>query len=271
MTEGASSPARGTPGTVQSVGRSLELIEAVARLGDAGLVELSEATGLSPSTTHRLLATLIAYGWVAQDPRTSRYRLGQRLVAIAGGAEARSARLRAAAQPAMRRLRDEYDETTNLVVLDGLSIVYIDQVESSRPVRMFSQIGNRVPAHASGAGKAQLAYQPHAVVDALSAREPFDALTPRTITAASALHEELARIRARGFAFDEEEYDEGVTCVAAPVFDHSGEVLAAISMSGPSARMSRLDLMRVGERIVQMAGEVSGQLGHSITPDGEDA
>jgi DNA-binding IclR family transcriptional regulator len=136
---------------------------------------------------------------------------------------------------------------------------------------MFSQIGNRVPAHASGAGKAQLAYQPDSVVDALCAREPFAALTPQTITSAAELREELARIRARGFALDEEEYDEGVTCVAAPVFDHAAEVRAAISMSGPSPRMSRLDLTRVGERIVEMAGEVSLELGHKLTTDGDGA
>lgn len=246
---------------VQSVGRSLELLEAVAATQDAGLLELAERTGLSPSTTHRLLSTLVAYGYVVQDPQSSRYRLGHRLMALAGGAADRTARLRETARPRLGRMRDAYDETVNLTVLDRFSIVYVDQVESSRPVRMFSRIGNRVPAHASGAGKAMLAYQPPAALAALFASAPYEALTPRTITDREALAAELERIRERGYAMDDEEYDEGVACVAAPIFGAGGVVEGALSVSGPVGRMQRLDLAEVGAAARSLTAEVSAELG----------
>lgn len=250
------------PAIVQSVTRSFELLEAVAAADEAGLVELAHRTGLQPSTTHRLLATLIECGYVVQDPQTSRYRMSLKVVELAGGPEHRTERLRTAVRPHLVAIRDATNETTNLCVLDRYTIVYVDQAESGRAVRMFTELGRRVPAHACGAGKVMLAHQQSAVIDGLIARAPFAALTPHTLTTAAELAVELRRARTRGFAIDREEYEDGVVCVAAPIFGAGGEVLAAVSVSGPTARLLRIDLAKLGELVRSHVAEISHELGH---------
>ncbi len=247
---------------VQSVVRSFDLLEAVAAGDEVGLVELSQRTGLQPSTTHRLLATLIACGYVVQNPQTSRYRLSHKVMELAGGPEHRIERLRTAVRPHLVTIRDTTDETTNLCVLDRYTVVYVDQAESSHAVRMLTEIGRRVPAHACGAGKVMLAHQPAEQVAGLAAQEPFQPLTPHTLRTAAELDIELRRARARGYAIDREEFEDGVACVAAPIVGPGGEVLAAISVSGPAARLMRADLAELGRLVVAHAHTISHELGH---------
>lgn len=197
-----------------------------------------------------------------QNPQTSRYRLSHKVVELAGGAEHRIERLRTAVRRHLVAIRDVTDETTNLCLLDRFTVVYVDQVESGRAVRMFTEIGRRVPAHACGAGKVMLAHQSADVIADLTALAPFDALTPHTLTTADALEVELRRARTRGFALDREEYEEGVACVAAPIFGSSGEALAAVSVSGPAARLLRADLAELGELVCARTREISRELGH---------
>jgi len=249
------------PAIVQSVVRSFDLLEAVASADELGLVELAHRTGLQPSTTHRLLATLIECGYVVQDPQTSRYRLSHKVVELAGGPEHRIERLRTAVRPHLVAIRNATDETTNLCVLDRFTVVYVDQAESGHAVRMLTEIGRRVPAHACGAGKVMLAHQAPGVVAALLAREPFEPLTPHTLTSAAQLEAELARARTRGYAIDQEEFEDGVACVAAPILGPDGEVLAAISVSGPAARLMRADLAALGALVQTHVRAVSAELG----------
>jgi IclR family acetate operon transcriptional repressor len=249
-------------GTVQSVARSLGLLEEIAASAEIGLTELTRRTGLSPSTTHRLLATLIECGYVVQGPRSNRYRLGHRVASLSGSIDERLARLRVAAKASMYELRDAYDESTNLSVLDRLSLVYVDQLASSRAVRMFTRIGSHVPAYATGSGKAMLAFSAESLLEELYAQEPYEQFAPNTITSAERMRDELERIRARGYALDREEYDEGVVCVAAPIFNQAGGTLGALSVSGPASRMYRLDLTHVGEQVARSALTISRELGH---------
>jgi IclR family acetate operon transcriptional repressor len=247
---------------VQSVARAFALLEALAERDEAGLVELARHVSLHPSTAHRLLASLIDCGYANQSPTTGRYRLGRKALELASGSKARDARLRSLAPPHLEAIRAAVDETTNLVALDGLAVIYLDQVESRRAVRLFAEPGRRVPAHTSGAGKAMLAFQADGLLGKLYASEPFERLTPHTITTAATLREELGRVRRRGYALDNEEYEEGVSCLGAPIFDSIGNADAAISVSAPSARLHRFGLVELGGLIVRHAREISRELGY---------
>jgi IclR family acetate operon transcriptional repressor len=253
---------RSSPPPVQAVARAFALLEALADRDEAGLVELARAVSLHPSTTHRLLASLIDCGYATQSPTNGRYRLGRKVLELASGSKARDARLRAVARPHLEAIRAAVDESANLVALDGLSAIYLDQVESRRAVRLFAEPGRRVPAHTSGAGKAMLAFQDDALLAKLFATEPFEQVTPHTITGAAKLREELDRVRRRGYALDNEEHEEGVSCLGAPIFDEGGMVHAALSVSAPSARLHRAGLVEVGQLIAGHAAGISRALGH---------
>lgn len=222
-------------------------------------MELARGAGLQPPTAHRLVQTLVEREWVVQNPSTSHYRLSRRLLAIVGDLEARTARLRALARPHLVALRDLSGESTNLVVLDGLAAVYIDQVPSRRPIRIFTEIGARVPAYASGAGKAMLAFQPPAVQRALE-RVVLEPLTVHTLSDQAALKRALRQARSRGYAFDNGEYEIGVACTAAPIRAGEGTAVAAISVSAPAARWRALDRDGLGRELAARAREISEEL-----------
>lgn len=246
---------------VQSLGRALDLLEELARSDELGVGELAGRTGLQPSTVHRLLATLVERGYVAQNPATRSYFLSFKLLELAEQVQRRTSRLRAVFRPHAEEIRAAVAETTNLVVLGDLDAVYVDQVEGPRSVRMFAEIGRRVPAHTTAAGKAMLAHAAEDVLAALEAREPLARATARSVGSVAELREELERIRRRGYALDREEYEEGVACVAAPVVDRAGRAHAALSVSGPAARVSRLDTGEVGELLARHAAAMGRELG----------
>lgn len=252
--------------SVQSVARALALLEALARQDESGLVELARGASLHPSTAHRLLASLIDCGYATQSPVTGGYRLSRKVLELARGSRALDAQLRALARGHLEVIRAAVDETTNLVALEGMSAIYVDQVESRRAVRLFAEPGRRVPVHASGAGKAMLAFQRAAVLDRLYATEPWERLTAHTLTTAAALRDELALVRARGYAVDNGEYEDGVSCVGAPVLDATGQACAAISVSAPSARLERRGLAELGGLLAGHAREISRGLGYPPVP-----
>ncbi len=254
-------PNDGQRGAVQSVSRALDVLEALAGPQPLRLVEVASRTGLRASTAHRLLATLVDRQYVLRIPESGHYRLSHKVLLLIGSARQRSEQLRAVARPHLEAVRRASDETVNLVILEGMSAVYVDQVESSRAVRMFTEIGRRVPAHAVGAGKAMLAFQSPELLESLQALEPFQRLTARTLTSSRALRTELERARRLGYAVDNEEYEEGVMCVAAPIVSHTGVADAAVSVSGPATRLSRVETGELGALAARHAGEIAGELG----------
>jgi DNA-binding IclR family transcriptional regulator len=253
--------------SVQSLERAFDLLEALAAEGELGVTELAARTGLVPSTAHRLLATLAKRGYVAQSSVSGRYLVGYKVIEVASGLEHRLSRLRAVARPHLERIQHATGETTNLVVLDGDRVVYVDQIEGSHSVRMFTVVGTAALAHTTASGKAIMAYGPAEVAAALFADgELLERLTPRTLVSLEALVGDFARIRRRGYAIDNEEHEEGVGCVAAPLFDHTGRPCAAISVSGPSARIVHADTTELGGLLIEHGSRISEALGYRRPP-----
>lgn len=244
---------------VRSVARALDVLEVLTAQEEVGLVELSSVLELPPSSAHRLLATLARQGWVAQNPDSARYLLSHGVVALAARVHERTALLRSAARPYLDRARKVSGVAANLVVLHGSHVVYLDQVDAPN-ARTITGAGHSVPAHTSGAGKVLMAQLADDHLPILGSPEPYERRTGRTITTAAALRRELAAIRRRGFAIDDEEHAVGVACVAAPVFDPAGAALAAISVSGIASRMRDVGLRELGESLVILTGELSREL-----------
>jgi DNA-binding IclR family transcriptional regulator len=258
--------------SVQSVERAFDLLEALAGGSELGVTELASRTGLVPSTAHRLLATLSKRGYVTHSSDSGRYVLGYKVVEVANGLENSLSRLRRVARPHLESVQRATGETTNLVVLDGDRVVYVDQVEGSRSVRMFTIVGAAALAHTTASGKAILAQTARELVAALyGEQKTLERLTPRTLTTLEALQEDLDRSARRGYAIDNEEHEEGVSCVAVPIFDHTEKPHAAISVSGPTARIVHADTGELGSLLREHAGEISAELGHRSEAGAGDA
>ncbi|MFB3819422.1 MAG: IclR family transcriptional regulator [Candidatus Methylomirabilales bacterium] len=246
---------------MQSIVRAFALLEAMSQApGEIGIAQLAKRAGLHVSTTHRLLATLVALGYARQSPETGRYAVGARALQLAE-AYGEQTDLRGAARPVLERLSRETGETANLVVLEGHEALYVDKAESAQNLRIFSRIGRRTPLYCTAVGKVLLAWRPPDEVRRLLAATPIERLTRRTITDAQRLTRELLRVRQQGYALDLEECEEGARCIATPVRVASGEVVAAISLSGPSIRMHSGRLRELIPMMLAAAAEVSGQLG----------
>lgn len=261
----------GPANRVQSLDRALDILEALAASGgEVGLSELSERVGLHISTVHRLLAVLVSRGYARQNGPSGRYSLGPHLLKLASsGVGTGQFDLRLEAHPMLLALTDLSGETSNLVILLDQQIVYVDQVASHHTVRMFTQVGTRAPIYCSGAGKALLAFRPSAEIETYLASEIWEAHTASTITSPAAMRDELEHVRERGYAFDQGELDSDVHCVAAPVFDHTGSALAAISVSGPATRFTYERMRRLAPDLCSATADLSSRLGYR--PPGEKA
>jgi IclR family acetate operon transcriptional repressor len=233
------SPARRSG--VQSLGRAFEILELLADAdGEATVSELVARSGLPPATIHRLLRTLVDLGYVRQG-RSRRYALGPRLVRLGDAASRLIGRW---AEPVLAELVDRFGETANLAVLDGDHAVYVAQVPSRHSMRMFTEVGRRVPLYCTGVGKALLAQLPEQRLDALLGDHQLPSVTPATITDPTTLRRELAKIRDRGYAVDDGEQELGVRCVAAVV--PGSPTPSALSVSGPQSRITGGEVANIG-------------------------
>jgi IclR family acetate operon transcriptional repressor len=246
-------------GGVQSVERAFDILEFLSRSDEElGISEIGAATGLAAGTVHRLLGTLAVRGYVHKNARTRRYGVGLRSLTMAITARERIGPL---AVPFLEELMRVSQETANLAILEGNSTMYIEQVSPpSRMLRIFTEPGNRVPAHSSGTGKVLLAYQPPRLVEFIVGRAGLTRYTSSTITDLAQLRSELRRVRHQGYAMDFGEQEDGVRCLAAPVFGPDGEIFAAMSISGPAGR---LESRRV-EELVPHLKRISGGLSEAL-------
>ena len=219
---------------VTSVGKALALLTAFDRATPIGVSELARKTELSKATAFRLLAILEQFRFVERVGK--RYRLGTKMFELGNQVAYCVPRsLREVAHPYLEELHVLSGETAQLAVLEGFDVLYLDKVYGHNQARSPSHVGRRVPAHCAALGKVLLAASPLDVIDRLLG-EPLESLTPYTIVQPSAFLAELDRIRADGVAFDREEASLGLVCVAAPVRNRRGVVVAAVSISGASGR-----------------------------------
>ncbi len=255
----------GTKDKVRSAGRALEILTFLARRGEAPLGEVSRYLGLRKSTVHRFLSTLQELGYVEQDGAGRSYRPGVRALEMALLIQ-QKASVCDLARPYLDRLASAVRETVNLAVLDGYEVLYLDKRESPEPLTVTARVGERKPAHCTALGKALLAYLPRERLDGLLSVPVLPAFTLNSITDPEKLGQQLEQVRAEGLAYDREEVITGVRCVAAPVFDHRGQVAAAISITVPTVRMSAERERAISSLLKETAKELSRRLGWQENP-----
>jgi DNA-binding IclR family transcriptional regulator len=241
--------------------RGLQLLELLASGSDGSVTDLANAAGLDKGTTSRMLSTLREAGYVRQDGTTRRYRLSGKILWLAQG-YADQLDLRGVAHPHLSALRDAVGETVHLGVREDDRVIYIDKVEAGRSIRLVSTIGHAEPVHTTALGRAILSQLQSTEQRRLVRSFDFSPLTSKTITDPEALLVLLAAARKRGYALDDEENHEDVTCVGAAIVDALGHAIAAVSCSGPSFRM-RDRVAEIGPLCRATATEISRAIGGS--------
>ncbi len=246
---------------VESADRVLRVLESFGPgERDVSLGEIAERLNLPKSSVHRLLATLIGHQFVERNPETRRYRLGIRLFEL-GSAAIHERGLHSAAHPALEELSRNTGETCHLAVLSGTEAVYVSKLDGPSSIIMSSRVGGRAPCHATSIGKVLTAWAGEDLFRLLCSR-PLRPYTPHTIPTVKAFEAELARVREQGYALDLEEFEEGLRCIAAPVRDHSGRVVAALGIAGPRRRFEDSQLAALVPIVVEAAGQLSRNLGY---------
>lgn len=248
--------------TSPAVERALAILEVLASAQELGVTELAKKLGMGKGSVHRLLTTLAGQGYVEKNPQTERYRLTYKLFLVGSTATERYG-LKDLAAPVMERLSAETGETVNLGVLEGDRVVNIHKVEGRQLLRIHLDVGRGVPAHATALGKVALADLPGDELDRWLKATRLVRLTRKTITERRALRAVLSETAERGYAFDNEECSLGLRCVAAPVRDRRGVVVAGVSISGPTQRLRSETLHRLAAPVRAAGLEISRRLGYS--------
>jgi DNA-binding IclR family transcriptional regulator len=243
---------------VQSVDRALTILEVLARMGEAGVTEIAGELDVHKSTAFRLMSTLESHRLVEQTSERGRYRLGVGILRLAGATTARLDLVQEA-RPVCRQLAADTGETVNIAVLSESSALYLDQIAGSSALQPHNWVGQHIPLHATSNGKVLLSG-----LDEARLGEVLGALaryTPTTITTRKKLREELVLVREQGYAVAIDELEEGLTAAAAPIHNAHGDVVASMSVSGPTFRLGADRVETVVPQLVAAAAEVSHRLG----------
>jgi IclR family KDG regulon transcriptional repressor len=241
---------------VRAVERAMHILSAFdTDHGDRGVSELAKLTGLHKATTHRIMMTLLNGGFLERTPDGERFRLGIRVVELGLGA-LRGLDVRRAAFPYMQELAERFDETCDLGIFDRGWVLYIEVVHSQHSLTIAVRVGRRLPAYCTASGRVFLAFLPPEVVEPIL-NEPLKPCTGKTIISLAELREELEVTRQRGYALDDEEYEAGIRAVSVPVRDIDGNVVAALSMPGPTNRMPPERIPEIVDALVEAANAIS--------------
>ena len=248
-------------GKVQSVDKALLILRLLANKGrEMKLTEISEELDINKSTLHGIISTLKHHGFIDQDGKTQKYRLGLYLIEL-GEIAAKSLDIINITSPIIEQVSHKLHETVHIASLDNYEVVYVNKRESNQSMRIFTSIGSRNPAYCTGVGKAIMAFQEEERINELIP-EKLEKFTPNTINDRQEFINGLKRIKENGYAFDNEEFSVGLTCVAAPIFDSTGKAKYAISVSGPTVRMTEEKVQESIKVIKEAAHEISSKIGY---------
>lgn len=251
--------------TIQSIQRAVAILRSFTEAEpELRVTELSRRLDLHKSTVSRILGTLEQEGLVSHNPESGKYRLGLALISLAGVALGRLD-VRGVAQPHLNQLVEISQETVNVTILDGQECVNVERAASPRPIRYVGWIGRRTPLHCTAAGKVLLSHLTPAQRSARLPR-PLMRYTPETIVDEAALTASLHQVRRQGYAIVHEEFEEGFSAVAAPVFDHAGRVAGAISISGPTYRLGPDTIESYVQPLLETAAAASADMGYNGRP-----
>jgi DNA-binding IclR family transcriptional regulator len=231
------------------------------RPGDLGVSEISRITGIHKSTVSRLLSALAGEEFVICDPHSRRYRLGPSIISLAAAAEPKLF-LRGLVRPYLEQLNADTGETAGFSILDGFEAVSLDAISGPRAVRAAAWSGRRVPLHASAAGKCLLAFSPPSLFEAYVGNHTLHRYTARTITDIEAFRCDLARVSERGYSSNDEELEDGLGAVSAPLRDGSGRVLGAMNLSWPVSRVQAPDRQRFVAVLLELSRRASAVFLH---------
>lgn len=247
---------------VQSLSRALALLNRIAESRDDGftLTDLSQQVGLPASTTHRLLLTLEQERYVRFAPDRRLWSVGVQAF-VTGCAFIKTRSVVSLARPRLRRLMEDSGETVNLATEERGEAVYLAQVECRQLMRVFAGPGSRVLMHCSAVGKALLSAMSDKMIGKILHQHGMPRLTPKTITTPAQLRAELTKVRAQGYAIDDEEHAVGLRCIAAPIRDETGDIIAAVSASGPMARIDEARVAALGRMVMEAAEAISVEMG----------
>jgi IclR family KDG regulon transcriptional repressor len=226
------------------------------------MTEISEKLGLYPSTIHRILDTLKHWGYVEQDPKSQKYRLGLKLLEL-GMAKLHQMDLVKEATPYLKELVNKYNETIHIGVLEEGEVLYLAKEESSQTIRMISYVGKRAPLHCTALGKVLLTYLSAEERKEILGEKALPRLTENTITDKRELEKELDKVKEQGFALDREENEKYVRCIAAPIRNYQGEVIAALSISSPIFRIDKNAQNNLKEALIETSEKISKRLGYN--------
>lgn len=252
----------GTRKIIGSVQRAIDILNLFNdRVSELGVTDVAKALDLHKSTVSGLIQTLEINGYLEQNPENKKYRLGLKLIERAS-VLLNQFEIRDIALPYLEELHSWCDEAINLAIRDETQVVYIERLLSSQPLGMRTEVGKRASVHSTALGRAMLSCLSDSELVHMAHSMSLDGVTERTITTPQALIDDVKATRVRGYAIDDEENELGARCVSAPILNHLGEPVAAISISVPLPRIPYEKLDYFGAKVVEVAGKISSQLGY---------
>lgn len=250
---------------VQSIERAFLLLELLSEYSEGmKITRLAESASLSKSTVHRLLATLIDMGYVQKEAATEKYKVSFKLASLTQNL-LNSFDIIPIAKLYLEELSQSINETIHLCIEDTGEVLYIDKIESKQTIRMYSRIGSRAPLYCTGVGKILLSGMDTPVYEVIAGATEFIAKTDNTITSKTELDQEMKLIKTNGYTLDNVENEEGIRCIAAPIYDFRGQIIASFSISGPSSRITieRIEAELI-DKILKTSADISKQLGYQL-------